>query len=85
MTIRTKVSGRTTVHAGPATELAAVALEYAAGDRGKVAGAEPCHFERVAEQLAAGSLGLSAGAVQFWPDRADGTPFKGPNGYGPDK
>jgi len=73
-----------TVHAGSAVELAALALEYAAGKRGSVAGAKPHHFEAVAEHLLGGTVADSAGTVEFWRDRADGTPFQGPEGYRPD-
>ena len=83
MVIRSKISGRTTVHAGPADGLAALALEYAAGEHGTVPGAQPCHFENVAARLREGYGEESAGTVLFWADRADGSPFRGPDGYRP--
>lgn len=86
MTIRTKKTGGTTVHAGPAAELAALALEYAAGQRRTVTADEQHHFEAAAERLRTGHFPAESGPghVRFWCDRADGTPFQGPRGYRPD-
>jgi hypothetical protein len=86
VTIRTKVSGRTTVHAGPPAELAELALEYAAGQHGgpKALGTDLYHFEEVARRLLDGYIAESAGQVNFWRDRPDGEPFQGPRGLRPD-
>lgn len=74
MTIRTTVSGagqpsEITVHTGPAKELAELALEYAAGTRGKLVGAQPHHFEALAARLLNGGIADSAGNVRFWRER----------------
>jgi hypothetical protein len=87
--IRTLVSSpgqpsQVTVHAGPAAELAALAAEYAAGQRGQVPGTQPCHFEALAARLLNGTIADSVGSVEFWRDHPDGTPFHGPDGYRPD-
>ena len=84
MTVRTRESSRMTVHAGPAVELAAVALEYADGKRASSDGTKPHHFYEAAARLLTGHLAESAGRVEFWPDREDGTPFQGARDYRPD-
>lgn len=83
MTIRTRISGRITVHAGPAAELAELARSYAAGEQGRL-GVEPHHFEEVARRLLAGYVAESAGQVRFERDRPDGEPFCGPRDLRPD-
>lgn len=82
MTLRTDRS----VHAGTAAELAAVAEEYASGDRACPPGYRPDLFRRAAALLRTGHYpAVDLGAVRFYRDREDGEPFKGPLAPKPDE
>lgn len=84
MTLRTNTSGSTTVYAGTRAELAVVAQDYARGRRGRPTGHSPELFGHAAAQLADGVRIIDLGAVRFYADRADGTPFRGPFAPEPD-
>lgn len=84
MTVRTRYAGSVTVHAGTRDELAAVADAYARGDRARPYGYDPDLFRRVASYLRNGCRVYDLGAIRFYCDRADGTPFRGPFAPDPD-
>jgi hypothetical protein len=86
VTIRDKkIDNAAIVYAGPAAELAALALKYAAGALGTATANQRRHFEAVAALLATGCYPAEqVDGIRFWCDRPDGTPFQGPSGYRPD-
>jgi hypothetical protein len=84
VTVRWKDFAGVTTYAGTVPELAAIALEYADGQRDRRLTADQrARFEAAAAALNAGIV-AEADGVQFWPDRADGTPFEGNRDYRPD-
>lgn len=85
MTLRTARTGSVTVHAGSASELAAVADEYAANARTRPHGYHSDLFQRAAELLRTGHYpAVDLGAVRFYRDKLSGEPFKGPYAPRPD-
>jgi hypothetical protein len=80
VTIRDRIFAGVTTHAGPVSELAALALKYA--NRPQVSADEKARFEAAAENLRRGRI-VSDSPVRFWPDHADGSPFGGNPDYRP--
>lgn len=84
MSPRVRTVGSTTVYAGTAAELAAVADGYAGRQRALPSGYSTGLFARAAANLRAGCRVIDLGAVRFYTDAANGAPFKGPMAPEPD-
>lgn len=84
MTIRDLEFSGTMTHAGPASELAALALKYAAGQCIRVTEDQKFRFEIAAKDLGNGRIPAGSDGVRFWPDHADGSPFNGNRHYRPE-
>ena len=84
MTVRINRVGAITVYAGTPDELAAIADTYARGERKRPHGYEASLFCGAADKLRGGYRVLGLGAVRFYGDRADGTPFRAPYAPMPD-
>lgn len=84
MTIRTRAVGSITVHAGSAEELAALADAYARGEYARPRGYDAYLFRRTAAELRTGHPVHDLGAVRFYADRDDGSPYRGPLAPEPD-
>lgn len=85
MTVRVRSVDAVIVYAGTSDELAAIADGYARGDRPMPRGYDQSYFRRAATALRAGHCpAYDLGAVRFYADRGDGTPFRGPFAPKPD-
>lgn len=84
MTVRTRVGAQVVVYAGARDELAAIADQYARGERERPTGYSADLFRRVAAQLRTGHPVHDLGPVRFYADRADGAPYRGPLAPEPD-
>lgn len=86
MTVRTKFTDSIVVYAGTAEELADVADRYASGYNARPHGYAPDLFVRAATMLRTGDCpAIDLGAVRFYRDRRDGTPFTAPLAPEPDE
>lgn len=81
--IRSKSSGGGITYAGTGEELAALAIEYADGMRGRYDTNQRARFRNAADALARGETVVTDG-VRFWPDGPDGRPFDGNRDYMPE-
>lgn len=84
MTARTRSQAGILVYAGSREELAAIADEYARGERDRPADYGANLFRRVAAELRTGHPVHDLGPIRFYSDAADGTPFRGPFAPEPD-
>jgi hypothetical protein len=84
MTVRIRTHGSITIYAGTRDELASVADSYARGERTRPRGYAAELFRRVAAQLRTGHPVHNLGAIRFYADYRDGSPFRGPLAPDPD-